>query len=163
MDPCKDSRTISPQEWVQRTSGLELYQTIVWDRGSSHNVDPIRLPPTTEYIFWFGKARHRPRFQKDCRRWGLIWRFSPHAETRKIPHPAPFPVAIPLRCLMLAGAQSGDVILDPYLGSGTTSVAATILGLDYVRYEINENYVALANERIQAARCLWGSEMDKAG
>jgi site-specific DNA-methyltransferase (adenine-specific) len=93
----------------------------------------------------------------------LIWQFSPHAETGKIPHPAPFPVAIPLRCLMLAGAQSGDVVLDPYLGSGTTAVAATTLGLDYVGYEINESYVALANQRIVAAQCLWGSKLERTG
>jgi modification methylase len=154
-------RAISPHEWLTRVEGLVLYQTITIDRGSSHNVDPVRLPPTTEYIYWLCKPGHRPRFNKACRRWGLVWRLCPHAETGRSTHPAPFPIAVPLRCIMMSAPGSGEIVLDPYLGSGTTAVAATILGHQYVGYEINPDYVALAEKRIAAARGMWHGGQDR--
>lgn len=154
-DRRKDKRTRSPMEWILRVPNLELYQTIVWDRLSSHNVDPIRMPPTIEYIYWLCKPGQIPRFDKACRKWGLVWRFSPHAETGRIDHPAPFPVAIPMRCIMMSAPNPGDIVLDPYLGSGSTAVSATHLGLLYVGYEINGDYTALAERRIEAARARW--------
>ena len=42
----------------------------------------------------------------------------------------------------------GDLVLDPYAGSGTTGVAAKISGCDFIGYDISENYVNMANERI---------------
>ncbi len=157
-DRRKNGRTISPHEWIGRVKALSLYQTIVWDRGSSHNVDPIRQPPTTEYIYWLCKPGHKPRFNKACRQWGLVWRLCPHAETGRIDHPCPFPLAIPLRCIMMSGATGNDVVLDPYAGSGTSLVAATILGLPYIGYEINSDYITLAKQRIAEARVQWGQE-----
>lgn len=157
-DRRKDGRTISPIEWLSRVTGLSLYQVIVIDRGSSHNVDPIRLPPTTEYIFWLGKPGQRPRFNKACRKFGLVWRINPHAETSRIKHPAPFALAIPLRCILMTAPRPGDVVFDPYMGSGTTAVAATLLGLPYVGYEVNPAYIQLAEERIRHTRERWGIE-----
>ncbi len=154
-------RTISPHEWLGRVKGLVLYQTITIDRGSSHNVDTVRLPPTTEYIYWLCKPGCRPRFNKSCRRWGLVWQVCPHFETAKINHPAPFALAVPLRCIMMSAPQASEVVLDPYAGSGTTAVAATILGQPYVGYEVNPDYVALAGRRIADARALWSRDQDR--
>ena len=157
-DRRKDGRTISPVEWISRVKNLSLYQTIIVNRGSSHNVDPCRLPPTTEYLFWLTRPGSRPRFNKACRRWGLVWDLCPHAETALIPHPAPFPLAIPLRCTLMSGATATDVVMDPYAGAGTTLVAASILGLPYLGYEIHSDYIALAERRIAEARVQWGQE-----
>lgn len=160
-DRMVSGRAISPHEWLGRVQGLALYQTITIDRGSSHNVDPVRLPPTTEYIYWLCKPGHRPRFNKFCRRWGLVWQLCPHAETARIAHPAPFPLAVPLRCIMISAPRPGEVVLDPYMGSGTTAVAAIILGQPYIGYEINPDYVARAERRIAEARTLWTRDYDR--
>jgi len=58
---------------------------------------------------------------------------------------------------MMAGASVGDVVLDPFMGSGSSAVAATILGASYIGYEINAEYIRLADSRIKMARKLWYS------
>jgi site-specific DNA-methyltransferase (adenine-specific) len=65
-------------------------------------------------------------------------------------HPTPFPVELPRR-LMLLYTQPGDVVLDPFMGSGSTAVAAVLTGRRYVGYELSEAYCALAARRIAEA------------
>lgn len=75
-----------------------------------------------------------------------VWMFPP-AQARKIGHPAPFPVELPLRLIKLYTFK-GEVVLDPFMGSGTTAVAALLTGRHFVGYEINPEYVELAYARI---------------
>ena len=147
-----NGRTISPIAWIDRVRNLSLFQTIIWDRGSSHNLIQSQMPPVTETVYWLSKSGHRPRFNKQCRKWGSVWRICPHAETARIAHPAPFPLAIPLRSLLMSAPRKDDLVLDPYMGSGTTAVAATMLGLPFIGYEINESYIKLSVERIAAVK-----------
>jgi site-specific DNA-methyltransferase (adenine-specific) len=65
-------------------------------------------------------------------------------------HPTPFPVELPRR-LMLLYTQPGDAVLDPFMGSGSTAVAAVLTGRRYVGYELSEAYCALAARRIAEA------------
>jgi site-specific DNA-methyltransferase (adenine-specific) len=67
---------------------------------------------------------------------------------RKIGHPAPFPVELPRRLIQLYTFE-GEVVLDPFMGSGQTAIAAMKSNRHYVGYEIDEKYVDLANRRIQ--------------
>ncbi|MDR2351221.1 MAG: site-specific DNA-methyltransferase, partial [Endomicrobium sp.] len=66
---------------------------------------------------------------------------------KRIGHPAPFPLELPNRLVHLY-SFTGDIILDPFMGSGTTAVAAVKAKRNFVGYEINEKYVNLANKRI---------------
>jgi len=66
-------------------------------------------------------------------------------------HPAPFPVELAARVIQLY-SYVGDVVLDPFLGSGTTAVAAVQAGRRYVGFEIAPDYCALAEQRIVAAQ-----------
>lgn len=75
-----------------------------------------------------------------------VWTFGAES-ARKIGHPAPFPVELPLRCLKLYTFE-GDVVLDPFMGSGTTAVAALSSGRHFVGYEIDPAYVEKAEARI---------------
>ena len=77
-----------------------------------------------------------------------VWKIPPASATR-IGHPAPFPVELPRRLIELYTFK-GDVVLDPFMGSGSTAVAAKQLGRRYVGYETESLYVALAEERIDA-------------
>ncbi len=74
-----------------------------------------------------------------------IWRIPPE-KNRK--HPAPFPVEIPLRLIKLFSFV-GDVVLDPFMGSGTTAIAAKQSGRHYIGYDLNEKYIKIANNRIE--------------
>ncbi len=66
---------------------------------------------------------------------------------KRIGHPAPYPVALVDRLIRLLSYQ-GDVILDPFLGSGTTAVAAAQSGRHYVGYDTSQEYIELAKKRI---------------
>lgn len=75
-----------------------------------------------------------------------VWNIPPES-ARRVGHPAPFPVALVERLIQLY-TFDGDTVLDPFMGSGTTAVAAIKSGRRYVGYEINPEYVSICNERI---------------
>jgi site-specific DNA-methyltransferase (adenine-specific) len=77
-----------------------------------------------------------------------VWRMRPE-QARRVGHPAPFPVELPARCIRLYTYRD-DLVLDPFLGSGSTAMAAARSGRRYVGYEIDPGYVALASDRIAA-------------
>ena len=64
-----------------------------------------------------------------------------------VAHPAPFPVELPKRVIALY-TQPGDVVLDPFMGSGSTAIAAKLAGRHYVGYELSSEYCALAQARL---------------
>jgi site-specific DNA-methyltransferase (adenine-specific) len=76
-----------------------------------------------------------------------VWAF-PAESASKVGHPAPFPVELPYRLIQLYSFKD-EVVLDPFMGSGQTALAAIKAGRHYVGYEINPEYVSLANARIQ--------------
>jgi site-specific DNA-methyltransferase (adenine-specific) len=77
-----------------------------------------------------------------------VWKIRPES-AKRVGHPAPFPVELPERCIKLF-TYRGDVILDPFMGSGSTAIAATRNGRHYLGYELDEKYLELARERIAA-------------
>lgn len=76
-----------------------------------------------------------------------IWTFSAE-RARKIGHPAPFPVELPYRLIQLYTFK-GEVVLDPFIGSGQAAIAAVKTKRHYVGYDIDEGYVKLAEKRIR--------------
>ena len=75
-----------------------------------------------------------------------LWEMPPESATR-VGHPAPFPVELPTRLIELY-TYKGDVVLDPFMGSGTTAVAALRTQRDYIGFDADQSYVDQANERI---------------
>ena len=84
-----------------------------------------------------------------------VWEMAPESAHR-VGHPAPFPVALPRRVIALYTYRD-DLVLDPFMGSGTTAVAALETGRHYVGYETNPDYVAAARARIADAATRVGS------
>ena len=76
-----------------------------------------------------------------------IWNINP-ARAKKIGHPAPFPIELPQKFINLY-TYKHDLVLDPFLGSGTTAVAAKLLERNFVGYEIEEKYIAIASSRLK--------------
>lgn len=79
-----------------------------------------------------------------------VWTF-PAESARKIGHPAPFPIELPRRLIQLYSFEN-EVVLDPFCGSGTTCIAALEKGRHYIGYDISQEYVDLAEKRIQHYR-----------
>ena len=75
-----------------------------------------------------------------------IWRF-PTESASKIGHPAPFPVELARRCIQLY-TYSNEIVLDPFMGSGTTAVASILSNRQYLGYETNQEYVDLSLNRL---------------
>ena len=73
-----------------------------------------------------------------------IWTF-PTESARRVEHPSPFPVELPYRCIQLY-TFVGDVVLDPFCGSGTTCIAALSTQRHYVAYDIKQEYVDIARQ-----------------
>jgi site-specific DNA-methyltransferase (adenine-specific) len=76
-----------------------------------------------------------------------VWTFGAES-ARRVKHPAPFPVELPYRLIQLY-TYDGDVVLDPFMGSGQTAIASVKAGRHYVGYEIDEEYAKLAEKRVR--------------
>jgi site-specific DNA-methyltransferase (adenine-specific) len=147
--------------------GFLMRGEIVWDKSSSASTstawgswqsasNPI-LRDTHEYILVFSKRTFK-REKIDGRESTItkeefleftksVWDFFSES-AKKVGHPAPFPVELPYRLIQLY-TYSNEVVLDPFIGSGQTALAALKSGRHYVGFELNEEYLALANSRIE--------------
>lgn len=76
-----------------------------------------------------------------------LWEIPPESAAR-VGHPAPFPIALPERLIHM-NTYVGDLVLDPFVGSGTTAVAAVRTGRHYIGYDTDAGYVAAATERLR--------------
>lgn len=147
--------------------GFQMRGEVIWDKGASAAASTAwgswRSPanPTLrdvhEYILIFSKDSFRrpppagraatitrDEFLESTK---SVWSFSA-ASARKVGHPAPFPLDLPYRLIQLY-TYSGEVVLDPFMGSGQTALAACKTGRQYVGYETDESYVNLAEQRIR--------------
>ncbi len=158
--------------------GFLMRGEIIWDKGAGAGVsmawgswksasNPV-LRDVHEYILVFSKGsftRKRVEGKADTitreqfMEWTKsVWRFNPES-ARKVGHPAPFPVELPYRLIQLF-SFTGDIVLDPFMGSGTTAIAALESGRKYVGYEIDEEYVKLAEKRLFTVRHQMKFEFD---
>lgn len=102
-----------------------------------------------EFVEWTKSVWRSPQAQMaDSEK--SLWRFdtlSKKRDRRAPDHPAPFPLDLPLRLILLY-TNIGDVVLDPFLGSGTTALAAKMTRRRYIGYEIDPKYCKIAEERL---------------
>ena len=146
--------------------GFLMRGEIIWDKSASGGgscawgswmsaSNPV-LRDYHEYILIFSKGSYSKNKNQTKRdtierddfiNWTKsIWTF-PAVNAKKIGHPAPFPIELPHRLINLYSYE-GDVVLDPFCGSGTTCIAAIQNNRKYVAYDIKKEYVDLAEKRI---------------
>jgi DNA modification methylase len=147
----RDYRLISPHEWFLRpavTKLLTFVEEIVWDRGSTHNHEKSMFWPQTERVYVFRRAGGRYRFRNHDKlpHRSDIWRIN---RAKNIGHCAPFPLEL-AETMILAWSEPGDLVADPFLGSGTAAVAAKKLGRRFIGSEIVEKFYKLALDRLAA-------------
>ncbi len=138
-----------PYAWVSQTRWV-VRQEIIWDRMIAANLRGWRFWQVDERIYWLYKpiGNHRvgPELKSRHALLSSIWRFPPERDN---PHPAPFPLELPLRAIFsVLDEAKGKVVIDPFAGSGTTLLAAKILGHHYIGIEISEVYIQMAQERL---------------
>ena len=125
------------------TKDFPVRQIVIWQRAGGFNHNPGYFLPTYEVIYVIAKSR-ATRLTSKGRALGDVWRIPQGAGN---PHPAPFPVELAERCLEAMGAGPA---LDPFMGSGTTALAAERLGIEWIGIEKSAEYVALAEARLRA-------------
>ncbi|MCZ0931565.1 MAG: site-specific DNA-methyltransferase [Oligoflexia bacterium] len=145
--------------------GFLMRGEIIWNKsagsgtstawGSWRSPSNPTLRDVHEYILIFSKGVYKREKQnkkttiqkEQFIEWTKsIWNMNTES-AKKIGHPAPFPEELPFRLMQLYSFEN-DIILDPFMGSGTTAVVGLKNNRKFVGYEINKNYVKLANERI---------------
>jgi site-specific DNA-methyltransferase (adenine-specific) len=159
---------------LQDRLGLLLRGEIVWQKGAGASgscawgsfrsaSNPV-LRDVTERVIVASKGRFQRALTVEQRRArGLphestigaedfmsltldVWQ-TPSESARRVGHPAPFPVELPERLIELY-TFAGDLVLDPFMGSGSTLVAASRTGRRYVGYDLDAGYVELARTRL---------------
>jgi site-specific DNA-methyltransferase (adenine-specific) len=146
--------------------GFNMRGEIIWNKAASASpstawgswqsaANPI-LRDIHEYILIFSKGDYkREKGKKEdtiskeqFMEWTKsIWTMNAES-ARRVGHPAPFPEELPYRLIQLYSFK-GDVILDPFMGSGTTAVAAIKSERKFVGYDISEEYIQLAKRRLK--------------
>ena len=150
--------------------GFLMRGEIIWDKSASAGgscawgswmsaSNPV-LRDYHEYILVFSKdsyAKSKTQIKQDTIErddfieWTRsVWTF-PAVNAKRIGHPAPFPVELPHRLINLYSYEN-DVILDPFIGSGTTAIACIQNNRNYIGYDIKQEYIDLAEKRISAQR-----------
>jgi site-specific DNA-methyltransferase (adenine-specific) len=143
--------------------GFNYRGQIIWDKAASAGgscawgswmsaSNPI-LRDVHEYILVFSKGNLKRKKgidtikRDDFLEWTKsIWKMNTESATR-VKHPAPFPIELPHRLINLYSFED-DIVLDPFMGSGTTAIAAIKNKRRYIGYDISEDYIRIANERI---------------
>jgi site-specific DNA-methyltransferase (adenine-specific) len=145
--------------------GFKMRGEIIWSKGAGAGVsmawgswqsasNPV-LRDTHEYILVFSKGafdrksdgRENTITKEQFMEWTKsVWTMNPES-ARKVKHPAPFPVELPYRLAQLYTFK-GDIVLDPFMGSGSTAIAALKSERKYVGYDVDPEYIRIAGERI---------------
>ncbi len=154
---------------------LERYSLFVWQKQTSKMMFGSYPYPgniiennTIEFINVYVKPGRPPKFAPEVKaanaltrtEWldlaQQVWFMYPQDVQRAGEHPAPFPEKLPARLMRLythaaCGSFPGEIVLDPFVGTGTTCAVARRMGRRYVGIDINPTYVTIAGQRVSAA------------
>jgi modification methylase len=137
----KNGKQITPYEWLLKTDWI-LKQEVVWFNGSQ-NFDKCRFYPMTERIYWLSKGINT-NFTNAINQHDLI---KDTAEGTDKEHKRAFPVKLAQRFIICF--PDAELIFDPYMGSGTTAIAAIREKRNFIGSELSSKYCNNANQRIK--------------
>ena len=120
--------------------GFPVRQIIIWRRKGGINFNPGYFLPTYEVVYLITKPEFK--LAPKANAFGDVWEFT---QEMKNSHPAPFPLKFAERCV---ASTTGKIILDPFMGSGTTALACVDQERDFIGIEISKSYCDLASERL---------------
>jgi DNA modification methylase len=158
---------------ILEESDLERYALFVWQKQTSKMMFGSYPYPgnliennTIEFINVYVKPGKPPKFSADIKKANAltraewidltqqVWFMYPEDVKREGDHPSPFPEKLPGRLIRLYtyGAFAnypGEIVLDPFVGTGTTCVVAKMMGRRFIGIDINERYIKMAEERVR--------------
>lgn len=121
-------------------SGFPIRQIIIWKRKGGINFNAGYFLPTYEVIYMIAKSDFK--LVPKANAYGDVWEFKQEMNNS---HPAPFPVELIDRIISSTDAKT---VLDPFMGSGTTAIAALLNDRKYLGIELSPDYVSMARQRI---------------
>ena len=158
---------------IMHEIGFLMRGEVIWDKsasagsscawGSFKSASNPCLRDIHEYLLIFSKGNYKlPRTKAERENGRVdsiekedfisqtksIWSF-PTERASRVNHPAPFPVDLPRKCIEMFTFE-GDVVLDPFLGSGTTAVASKQTGRKYIGVDLSEEYCKIAEQRVES-------------
>jgi site-specific DNA-methyltransferase (adenine-specific) len=145
--------------------GFNMRGEIIWNKGAGAGVsmawgswlsasNPV-LRDVHEYILVFSKGDYQRKAEnkentiskEQFMEWTKsVWTMNPES-AKKVNHPAPFPEELPYRLIQLYSFKN-DIVLDPFMGSGTTAISALKSKRNFVGYELNQEYINISENRI---------------
>ena len=120
---------------------LPVRQIIIWRRKGGFNFNPGYFLPTYEVIYLIPKPKFK--LAPKANAYGDVWEFT---QEFKNEHPAPFPVELIDRII---SSTTAEIILDPFMGSGTTAIVAMGLKRNFIGIELSPDYCKMAERRIE--------------
>lgn len=129
------------QDRAEIVKDFPVRQIIIWRRKGGINFNPGYFLPTYEVIYLIAKRDFKLVPKSNAV--GDVWEFTQEMNNE---HPAPFPVALIDRII---SSTRADLILDPFMGSGTTAVTAMGLNRKYIGIELSPEYCQMAENRIE--------------
>lgn len=159
-------RIITPF-WIEDYfKDMYLKNVIIWnfDWGGSTSK---RFAPRYEYVYWFTKHKSKYKFNLDdvkvpalnyrpdrykslLKNPSDVWRISMVSgnSEERTSHPAQYPESL-IKRIVLCSTDENDLVLDPFMGSGTSAVVAKKLNRNYLGYELEPDYIDIANSRLE--------------
>lgn len=134
----------SPLEWILK-SKLKYRQRVTWDRCGMQAYNPVRFYRVDEDIYILEKEAKGFKWNKDGAKYLSIWRIPPNKNIYG--HSATYPEELVKRCVE-SFTKEGDLVLDPFNGSGTTTKVAFELNRNYIGIDISQTYNDIAQKRI---------------
>ena len=123
-------------------SGFPVRQIIIWRRKGGLNFNAGYFLPTYEVIYLIAKPRFK--LAPKANAYGDVWEFT---QEMKNEHPAAFPVSLIDR---IVSSTDAKIILDPFMGSGTTAISAINFNRSYIGIDISPEYCEMAEERVKS-------------
>lgn len=137
----RDKEAIHPVRFLD----FPIYSEIIWDRGGSLTLNAKKFAPSHEFFFGFGQ----PHYWDDRLNTEMsVWRIS---KTGVDGHVCAYPIPL-ISPLIQASCPAEGTVLDPFMGSGSTGVAAHQLGRKFIGIEIEPKYFDIACQRIENAQ-----------
>ena len=148
---------------IAKKVGFKYFSTIIWNEGNisrrtawgsfASASAPYVIAPVEAIVLFYKKSWKRLSKGKsditpdEFKEWTLgVWAFQGE-NPKKVGHPAPFPLELPRRCIKLF-SYVGDIVLDPFVGSGTTVIAAYLLNRTGIGIDISRKYCETAKKRL---------------
>ncbi|WP_448584570.1 DNA-methyltransferase [Thermocrinis sp.] len=144
----ENGRMLHPIEILKKTK-WNIWQEIIWNRKIAGNIRGWRFWQVDERIYWLVKGKPK-ELKPQHAKFTSVWEIKPEFGHKE--HPAVFPIELPTRIIYSILDEEPGVVIDPFCGTGTTLVAAKLLGKSYIGIDISQEYVQYAIKRLENAK-----------